>query len=140
MTTALDTNIITALWNEDDALNRTAQDALDKIFGRDSLVISGLVYAELLAAPRRTGSFVDQFCDQAGIDVEWELNERIFRLAGEALRGYADRRRKQIGVEPRRILADFLIGAHATVNGYKLLTMDAGVYRAGFPRLAVVEV
>jgi len=43
-------------------------------------------------------------------------------------------------VEPRRILADFLIGAHATVNGYKLLTMDAGVYRAGFPRLAVVEV
>jgi predicted nucleic acid-binding protein len=139
MTTALDTNVITALWNEDDALNRTAQDALDKIFGRERLVISGLVYAELLAAPGRTVSFVEQFCDEAGIEVDWELSEKIFRMAGEAFRNYAARRRKDRGAQPRRILADFLIGAHATVNGHKLLTMDEGVYRVAFPELAIVE-
>jgi len=140
MTTTLDTNVITALWNEDDALNRTAQGALDNIFGRERLVISGVVYAELLAAPRRSAAFVDQFCDQAGIDVEWELSERIFRMAGEVFRSYAARRRKERGTEPRRILADFLIGAHAAVNGYKLLTMDGGVSRVGFPGLVIVEV
>jgi predicted nucleic acid-binding protein len=37
----------------------------------------------------------------------------------------------------RRILTDFLIGAHAFVNGYKLLTLDARVYEAAFPRLAI---
>jgi predicted nucleic acid-binding protein len=55
MTTTLDTNVITALWNEDDALNQASQGAVDNIFGRERLVISGVLYTELLAAARRTG-------------------------------------------------------------------------------------
>jgi predicted nucleic acid-binding protein len=69
--------------------------------------------------------------------VEWELGERVWRTAGAAFQGYAARRRKQKGAEVRRILADFVIGAHAQVNGYKLLTLDAGVYAACFPQLAI---
>ncbi len=140
MTTAIDTNIISALWNEDDALNRTAQGALDAVFGRGKLVISGVVYAELLAAPRRTEAFLDKFCEEAGIGVEWEFEERIWRVAGMAFQGYAARRREQNRAEPRRILADFLIGAHALVKGYTLLTLDEGMYRAAFPRLGIVAV
>jgi predicted nucleic acid-binding protein len=49
------------------------------------------------------------------------------------------RRRKQKEAEPRRILADFVIGAHALVNGYRLLTLDAGIYQVSFPRLGIVE-
>jgi predicted nucleic acid-binding protein len=41
------------------------------------------------------------------------------------------------GTEPRRILADFLIGAHAVVSGYKLLTLDAGIYQTSFPKLKI---
>jgi predicted nucleic acid-binding protein len=41
---------------------------------------------------------------------------------------------------PRRILADFLIGAHALVKGYTLLTLDEGMYRAAYPRLGIVTV
>lgn len=71
--------------------------------------------------------------------MEWELSERICRTAGEALQSYAPRRRKQKAAEPRRILADFLIGAHALVNSYRLLTLDAQIYQASFPRLAVTS-
>jgi predicted nucleic acid-binding protein len=140
MTTAIDTNVVTALWNDDDALNVRAQAALDAVFGRGGLVVSGVVYAELLAAPSRTGQFVDRFLEAAGIEVEWEINERLLRAAGLAFRGYADRRRRQTGAEPRRILADFLVGAHAMLNEYRLLTLDTGMYRAAFPRVELVEV
>jgi predicted nucleic acid-binding protein len=140
MTTAIDTNVVTALWNNDDALNVRAQAALDGVFGRGKLVVSGVVYAELLAAPARTEELLDQFLHAAAIDIEWEINERLLRTAGLAFRGYAERRRKQAGTEPRRILADFLVGAHAMLNNYRLLTLDTGMYRAAFPRLELVEV
>ena len=140
MTTAIDTNVVTALWNNDDALNMRAQAALDGVFGRGKLVVSGVVYAELLAAPARTEEFVDGFLHAAAIDIEWEINERLLRTAGLAFRGYAQRRRKRAGTEPRGILADFLVGAHAMLNNYKLLTLDTGMYRAAFPRLELVEV
>ena len=140
MTTAIDTNVVTALWNNDDALNVRAQAALDAVFGHGRLVVSGVVYAELLAAPSRTEQFVDRFLEAAGIEVEWEINERLLRAAGLAFRDYADRRRKQTGAGPRRILADFLVGAHALLNEYRLLTLDTRMYRAAFPRLELVEV
>jgi len=140
MTTAIDTNVLVTLWDEEDAQHGPARAALEKAFEQGSLVIAGAVYAELLAAPARTEEFLDEFCRETGIAVEWGLSEEIWRAAGLAFQGYAARRRKQKGAEPRRILADFLIGAHAQVNGYRLLTLDAGMYRASFPKLITVAV
>jgi predicted nucleic acid-binding protein len=140
MAVAIDTNVITALWNEDNSLNQIARKALDAAFLRGRMVVSGVVYAELLAAPSRTEQFVERFMQEAGIEVEWEISEMILRTAGSAFRGYAERRRKQRSAERRRILADFLIGAHAMVKGHKLLTLDAGMYRAAFPRLQLADV
>lgn len=137
MTTALDTNVLSALWNDHDALNRLAAKTLDEVQKESGMVICGAVYAELLGAPGRTEKFVDRFCEEAGIVVEWELGEKVWRAAGVAFQGYAARRRKQRHAEARRILADFLVGAHALVNGYKLLTLDARVYQAAFPRLGI---
>lgn len=52
--------------------------------------------------------------------------------------GYAERRRAQPpDPGPRRILADFLIGAHALQIGSTLLTLDMRTYRAAFPALSV---
>jgi predicted nucleic acid-binding protein len=137
MTTAIDTNVIVALWDSQDTLHRPARAALDRAFGQGSLVISGTVYAELLAAPGRTEAFVDAFCEETGIQVGWELGERVWREAGKAFQSYALRRRKQRGTAPRRILADFLIGAHALVSGHKLLTLDAAIYQVSFPKLKI---
>ena len=134
MTIALDTNVLSALWNDNDALNRVAAKALEDK-KQEHMAICGVVYAELIGAPGRTEAFVDRFCEEAGIAVEWELKERVWRRAGVAFQEYAARRKKQIGAAPRRLLADFLIGAHALENGYKLLTLDEGLYKAAFPRL-----
>jgi len=140
MTTAIDTNILVTLWDVEDSLHGPARQALEAAFEQGSLVIAGAVYAELLAAPGRTEEFLDQFCEETGIGVEWELSEEVWRAAGLAFQGYAARRKKQKGTYPRRILANFLVGASAAVNGYRLLTLDAGLYRASFPKLDTVTV
>lgn len=139
MTTAIDTNILVALWNEDDTLNSLARSALDAALGRGDLVIAAPVFAELLAAPSRNESFLDSFCKDTGISVDWNLSEAVWRGAGRAFQLYIARRRKQKDSGPRRILADFLIGAHAVQNGARLLTLDDRLYRAAFPRLAIVS-
>jgi len=140
MTTAIDSNVLIALWNEDDTLNVLARSALDSALGRGSLVISAPVFAELLAAPSRTEAFLDSFCKDTGISVDWDLDEGLWRAAGRAFQLYVGRRGKQGDSSSRRILADFLIGAHAFRNGFRLLTLDECLYRAAFPRLAIVTV
>lgn len=140
MTTAIDTNVLIALWNEDDNLNTLARSALDDGLGRGSLVIAAPVFAELLAAPFKTESFLDGFCKDTGIAVDWGLGEAVWRAAGHAFQQYVARRRKQRDSAPRRILADFLIGAHASLNGYRLLTLEDRLYRASFPRLNIVAI
>ncbi|HLZ11213.1 MAG TPA: type II toxin-antitoxin system VapC family toxin [Candidatus Acidoferrum sp.] len=140
MTTSLDTNILVALWNPDEAQNLAVKKALVESQAAGKLLICGPVYAELLVSPARNEEFLDNFCAQAFISVEWELSEQVWREAGIAYQKYGERRRKQGTNGPRRILADFLIGAHAMVGGYRLLTLDGRLYRAAFPKLRVATV
>jgi predicted nucleic acid-binding protein len=137
MTTAIDSNIIVALWDKDPTLSLAAQTALETAFNRGGLAVSAPVFAELLAAPGRTETFVNSFLEETGIVVEWELGEAVWRSAGRAFRSYAERRRKQRDSGTRRILADFLIGAHAEKRGYRLLTLEERLYRAAFPSITV---
>jgi predicted nucleic acid-binding protein len=137
MTTALDTNVVIALWDKDSALSLAAQTALDTAFNRGTLVAAAPVFAELIAAPGRSEAFVSSFFEETGIGVDWELPEQVWRSAGRAFQAYAGRRRKQRDAGARRILADFIIGAHASVNGCRLLTLDDRLYRSSFPTLAI---
>jgi predicted nucleic acid-binding protein len=137
MTTAVDTNVIIALWDKDPKLSLSAQHALEAAFHRGTLVVAAPVFAELLAAPGRSETFVDSFFEETGIGVDWELPAAVWRLAGRAFQGYTVRRRKQQDRGARRILADFLIGAHALTNEFRLLTLDTGLYRAAFPTLSI---
>jgi predicted nucleic acid-binding protein len=138
MTTALDSNILAALWDRDDALNQVAEHALNSAAQQGGLVVAAPVFAELLADPGRSEGFLDSFFDQTGIAVDWDLPERVWRTAGQAFQRYATRRRKRAGAGPRRILADFLIGAHAHANGLALLTLDRRRYRVAFPGLRLI--
>lgn len=138
MTTVVDTNVIVALWDREDSLNVTAQRALDTARSRGSLVIPAPVYSELMAFGGRTEEFLDTFFDQTSIRVDWDLAEGTWRLAGHSFQAYAARRRKQRELGPRRILADFVIGAYAAQHGYSLLTLDDGLYRAAFPELRIL--
>jgi predicted nucleic acid-binding protein len=140
MTTALDSNVLVALWDPDHTQTSTAKAALKASRAAGGLIIVAPVYAELLAYPGRTEEFLDIFFAETGIAIDWDLNEAIWRTAGLAFQSYAARRRKQRTSEPRRIQADFLIGAHALENGYRLLTFDDRLYRAAFPRLVITAI
>jgi len=140
MATSIDSNILIALWNRDDTLNLAAQRALDAAFERGNLLISAPVFAELLAFPAREEAFLDSFLRDTGIQVDWDLNESIWRIAGRAFKAYAARRRKQRDEGPRRILADFLVGAHALRHAHTLLTLDARLYRSAFPHLRITTI
>jgi len=137
MTTAIDTNLVSALWDKDAVLSLAAQTALEKAFRRGGLVVAAPVFSELMAAPGRTESFVAAFFEETGIAIDWELSESVWRSAGRAFQSYAERRRKQRDKGARRILADFLIGAHALTSGYRLLTLDKGLYGSAFPGLTI---
>jgi predicted nucleic acid-binding protein len=140
MTTAIDTNIIVALWDPEDALNSIANWALDSAVGSGATIVSAPVFAELIAIPQGGEKFVENFLYDTGITIDWHLDETIWRTAGRAFQAYAARRRKQKDSGPRRILADFLIGAHALERGCRFLTLDAGLYRAAFPKLEIQTV
>jgi predicted nucleic acid-binding protein len=140
MTTAIDSNVIVALWDKDETLNSAAQSALDAALRRGSLVVPAPVFAELMACPGRSEAFLDSFLKDTGISVDWSLDETIWRTAGLAFQSYAARRRKQRDSSPRRILAYFLIGAYAREKRCWLLTLDDRLYRIGFPDLMIARV
>ncbi|SRR5260370_36601447 len=137
MTIAIDTNVLIALWDIDQQLNTAVQKALDHAQARGALVVSGAVYAELLALPGRTEKMLDEFFRATGIRVEWESTEQVWRAAGRAFQGYVARRSTKKIEMPRRILADFFIGAHASIQRYRLLTLDQRLYKAAFPKLEI---
>ncbi len=137
MTTAIDTNILIALWDTDPQLNTAVQRALDSAQARGGLAITGAVYAELMALPGCTEKMLDEFFGATGIRVEWESSEQIWRTAGRAFQSYVGRRSTKKTELPRRILADFLIGAHAAVHRYRLLTLDQRLYKSAFPKLEI---
>jgi hypothetical protein len=139
MTTVVDTNVIAALWDRDDSLNAWAQRGLDAALARGNLVIPAPVYAELMAFAGRTEAFLDSFFEETSVTVVWEIEEGVWRAAGLAFLAYAGRRRRHREVGPRRILADFLIGAFALRRGGSLLTLDERIYRAAFPTLSIVN-
>jgi predicted nucleic acid-binding protein len=140
MTSAIDTNVIVALWDAAESGHLPALNMLEAASARGGLSICGAVYGELLAGPRRTVEFLDQFLRDTNIGVEWSSNETVWRTAGSAFQKYAARRRRQRSGDPRRILTDFYIGAHAFENGHSLLTLDDGIYRAAFPKLRIFRV
>ena len=137
MITSIDTNILIALWDDSDAMNLKAQRALDLAYEQGSLVISGAVFVELLAAPGRTSRMIENFLSDTETAIDWTVDETIWRTAGRAYQNYAKRRRKQKQPEPKRFVVDFLIGAHALERGYRLLTLDNRIFKAAFPNLRV---
>ncbi len=138
MTISIDANVIAALWNDQDPLNEVAARIFGDLAGHEDFVVSGPVYAELMAGPLRDEASLDMFFKDTGIEIDWVLGEEIWREAGRAYRSLAKRRKSSGAGPPRRILADFLIGAHAQIRGFSLLTIDSGHFAAAFPALSII--
>ena len=51
----------------------------------------------------------------------------------------AQRRRRSKGVEAKRMLADFIVGAHAMLRADRLFTLDNERYATAFPELTLLH-
>jgi predicted nucleic acid-binding protein len=134
----VDTNIFSGLLSGEDEAIAMTQSALEKARAKGALAACPAVYAELVAG--RTPEIVDTFFLRKGIEVDWGIGKEIWREAGVWYAKYARTRIRQPDVSaPRRILADFLIGAHALEMAGALLTADAGIFSTYFPELEIIS-
>lgn len=138
MRTAVDTNVFSALLSGDPESAPEARVALGEAAGKGTLLVSPAVYAELVAG--RNSQVVDDFFAYKRIDVQWNLGAEVWRTAGARYGAYARARRQQSkDAGPRRILADFLIGAHALHMAHALLTSGTRIYGTYFPELEIIS-
>jgi predicted nucleic acid-binding protein len=137
MRTAIDTNVLSALWSKE----RVALDVAQKLGDAKTeggLVIGAPVYAELLAYPKATEAFVNQFLADTGIAIDFEFTQSTWLEAGRRFARYATRRRKDANDNPKRVLADFILGSHALSQADRLVTLDPKRYKRDFPDLTLI--
>jgi predicted nucleic acid-binding protein len=135
--TAVDTNVVSAIFSIEASAEAMAG-LLQRAAKEGQVVVCGPVYAELLAHPMATADMVDFFLDRSGILIDSDLDTAIWREAGIKFAEYARRRRKSGGGAHRRLLADFVIGAHALLRADRLVTLDPKRYRHDFPKLRLL--
>jgi predicted nucleic acid-binding protein len=135
---AIDTNILSALLASQPASGQ-AEQLLLAAGEQGGLVICGPVYSELIAQPGMTAAFLDDLLLKTGIDIEFDLGKQIWESAGRAYQSYARRKTRSGGGKARRILADFIIGAHAYARADRLVTFDPGGYNSDFPQLVLLD-
>jgi predicted nucleic acid-binding protein len=136
---ALDTNVVIDLSIGAAARAEAAQLALIHAASEDALVICGAVYAELCASPLVPRGELDGALRDSQIAVDEKLSRELWAKAGAAFGAHARRRTASGGSQARRILADFIIGAHALAAG-GLVTSDGTFYKRAFPDLRVIDV
>lgn len=134
MRTAIDTNVISALWSTEPLATEVAR-RLGDAKADGGLVVSAPAFAELLAHPKASESFVNQFLANTGIVIDFDLPQPVWLEAGRRFARYAKRRRKTSVAGPKRLLADFIIGSHALAQADRLMTLDPNRYRRDFPEL-----
>jgi len=137
MRTAVDSNVLSAIWGRESNARELTERLAEARRG-GSIAICGVVFAEALASPRASERFVREFLATAGVSIDFDLEEAVWVEAGTRYAAYAERRRVSGGGEPKRLLADFLVGAHALIEANQLISLDRGRYERDFPELKLV--
>jgi predicted nucleic acid-binding protein len=132
MISAIDTNILLDILVPNEEYYEVSADALEESATAGSLVICDMVYAEL-CIHFRIQHECDAFLESNEIRVQALAREAHF-LASRAWRTYREQ-----GGKRTRILADFLIGAHAQKQATRLLSRDRGFYHKLFPSLNILD-
>lgn len=131
MGTLIDTNcLIDVEMHEDDEQNWSWLQ-IQREIARGPVTTNAVVLSEIAAGPNglyRVGLLVYK------LNLTWaDMSREAAELAGQAHRRY-----REAGGRRARTLPDFLIGAHALVEGWSLLTRDRRAYAAYFPSLQLI--
>jgi predicted nucleic acid-binding protein len=130
--TIVDTNVLLDINGPDSIWKAWSTLRMTEAVDGGELVINQVIYAEVSSgyARREDLDAVLAPSSYRRENVPWDAAY----LAGIAFLEY--RRRGGRRSSP---LADFFIGAHAAVRGYRLLTRDRGYYAGYFPTLDVIS-
>jgi hypothetical protein len=130
--TAVDSSVLLDVLSGDRTHGPRSAVALRQASADGALVASSVVWAETVGAyadPRAVAARLDR------LDLELIADDLDVALtAGRVYRAY-----RAAGGTRRRILPDFLIGAHALIHADRLLTRDRGFYRSHFAKLTIFE-
>lgn len=126
----IDTNVVLDVIGADPVFGVRSRAVLERLAENGVLVINPIIYAEV-------GAFADSLEEldellPAGLFRRDALTWEASFLAGQAFRRY----RRQ-GGRKGRVLADFLIGAHAATAGFALVSRDRG--HARYFKLTVLD-
>ncbi len=130
MISAVDTNVLIDVLADNPRHATHSIATLRAAQARGPLVICELVQAEIA----RYFDTLDQLRKMLGLlNIAAEpIGDEACHAAGQAFLRFRAR-----GGTRDRILADFVIGAHAQVRCSQLITRDRGFYRDYFPKLVV---
>ena len=130
MTTAADTNILLDVFTPNSEYTLESGESLRLARQRGPIFVCDVVYAELVPA-FGSREALDAALNAIGATVS-PIDTDIAYMAGLRWGQY-----RRAGGPRTRILADFLIGAHAIAAADAFLTRDRGFYATYFPELQV---
>jgi predicted nucleic acid-binding protein len=132
MITAVDTNVLLDVFAADPAFATLSLAAVRACLADGPLVACEVVWAELYAA-FETAAAADHALDSIPVALD-PLGRAAAAGAGAAWREY-----RRAGGSQERVIADFLVGAHAVQQADRLLTRDRGFHRLAFAGLKIID-
>jgi predicted nucleic acid-binding protein len=131
MLTIPDSNVILDLLLDNKNWGAWSDRQFARCRSEGELVMTPVVFSEI-SPEFRTFDQAHSMIDSLGFARE-DIPYSAAYLAGQTHAAYRKR-----GGERARTLPDFLVGAHAAVQGYRILTRDASRYRGYFPNVEVI--